>query len=217
MGDQVRGLRAGLGPIRRPGPHMPGQFPDASCPAPRAAFGLRPVLGHDRRRRWLDVGHLMTALGGHRLTRQIPAAPVTRARRAPDRLVGIVGQLQRRRPGTGLLARRASAPLPQRPVGVPLPGRPLVPHRITRWRLPRIRGVLPGLAFEFLHPPRQRLLLPPDRPQLHRLRLDDLTQPGVGLPQPRIVLRHGRQPGGQLRPRQIRKLGRQRRLGHKPY
>ena len=154
-------------------------------------------------------------------------APGTRSRPVPE-----PARRDHRPALTSTIRHRAACPASERPApaangGCPSSRRTSCPtpdHSTAA--SPNSRS--PSLfTLEFLHPPRQRLLLPLEDLQLHRLRLDDLTQPGVDLPQPRVVLRprppaggqlRPRPPaGGQLRPRQIRKPGRQRRLGHKPY
>ena len=183
MGDQVRGLRAGLGPVRRPRPHVAGQFPDAGCPAPRAALACARysvTTGAGR----LDVGHL----GRRSAVTGSPdrSPPQPSHERGGHQIVSSGSSTSSHVDDPAPAApRRASAPFPQRTAGALLPGGLLVPHRITRRRLPRIRGVLPVLRSSS-STRRDSACCCLFNLQLHRLRLDNITQPGVDLPQPRL-------------------------------
>ena len=146
-GREVSGLRAGLRPVAGPRPHVRRQLPLSDRPAARALLRLRHVLGHLRRRRRLDIGDLVAALGRHRLPVQARAAAAARRRRVLQPLVRVINELHRRSRLARLLPRPPFSPLPQGPVP-----RLLLIRAVRRRRPRRCRRILPHLPFELLNP-----------------------------------------------------------------
>ena len=179
-GGQVRGLRGCLRPEAGPRPHVHRQPALGDRPAARALLRLRHVLGDPRRRRRLDVGHLVAALRHGRLAGQALPAPAARGRREEQPLVRVIDQAHRRPRLARLLPGPPFPPLPRRPV----PALLLI-RAVRRWR-PRRRGRVPArLPLKILHPRLQDRDL---RGQLLRLRRLHGDQP-VRLSQPHRQLR----------------------------